>query len=55
MKKKKIKVVKFVTHVSDQDCPQCGFPEIIKHKDSQTMKTLKMTCSKKCGWVLITK
>lgn len=38
-------------HVSDRDCPKCGFPELVLTRDAKTLDLLRAECSKKtCHW-----
>ena len=42
---------KYFTHVHDESCPKCGFPETIICRDID-MKPLFIYCSKKdCDWM----
>lgn len=45
--KKKIETIKTIRHVADADCPKCGFIEIIRTRNAQTMQVLREQCSNK--------
>ncbi len=39
-------------HVRDQDCPLCGFPEMVVTRELQTSRVFSIECSsKKCPWI----
>ena len=39
-----------LTHVHDEDCPKCGFPETIIVREMKSHKPIAAYCSKECGW-----
>jgi predicted RNA-binding Zn-ribbon protein involved in translation (DUF1610 family) len=42
-----MKNIKIMQTVSDQDCPKCGFPEIVILRNEKTMEPLGERCSKR--------
>ena len=39
-----------ITHVHDEDCPKCGFPETIIVRRADNGQPIEAYCSKECGW-----
>jgi predicted RNA-binding Zn-ribbon protein involved in translation (DUF1610 family) len=47
--KEVIERIGYISHVSDSDCPSCGFPEIIILRDNKTGNSRLSYCH--CGWI----
>lgn len=42
---------KIIKVVREEDCPKCGYPELVYVKDAQTLEPIFKKCgNEKCNW-----